>query len=117
MKDFPAIAAALKSGMDKLGEGAPGTMGTFGGLMAETAGKDGTALDVKTKELIALAIAVSLRCDGCIAHHAHAVLEQKASREELLDTLGVAIMMGGGPSVVYGIEALEAYDQFVEAAG
>ena len=116
MKDFPAIAEDLHKGMEALAAGTPGTMTAFSALMAETAGKEGTTLSIKTKELIALAIAISLRCDGCIAHHAHSVLEQGTSREELIETIGVAILMGGGPSVVYGVEALQAYDQFVSKA-
>jgi len=70
------------------------------------------ALDSKTKELIALAIGVSARCDGCIAFHAKAAHQRGASREEVLETIGMAIYMGGGPSMVYGAQALEAFDQF-----
>ena len=70
------------------------------------------ALDTKTKELIALAIAVATRCDGCIAFHAEAAVKQGASREEVLETMGMAIYMGAGPSVMYAAQALEAFDQF-----
>ncbi len=70
------------------------------------------ALDTKTKELLSLGIGVATRCDPCIAFHAEAALKQGASREEILETIGIAIYMGAGPSVMYGAKALEAFDQF-----
>ena len=73
------------------------------------------ALDAKTKELIALAISVAVRCDDCIAFHTKAAVEQGATREEVLETLGMAIYMGAGPSVMYASHALGAFTQF-EAA-
>lgn len=72
------------------------------------------ALDVKTKELIALAIGVSIRCDDCIAFHAKAAVEQGASSAEIFETLGMAIYMGAGPSVMYATHAIDAYKQFAE---
>ena len=72
------------------------------------------ALDVKTKELIALAIGVSIRCDDCIAFHAKAAVEQGASSSEIFETLGMAIYMGAGPSVMYATHAIDAYKQFAE---
>lgn len=74
------------------------------------------ALSKKTKELLALGMAISLRCDGCIAFHVHDALGAGATREEVVETIGVAILMGGGPAVMYGCEAYEALDEF-EAAG
>ncbi len=73
------------------------------------------ALDTKTKELIALAIGITARCDGCVAFHAGAAVRHGANREEVLETIGMAIYMGGGPSLVYGARALEAYEPFAEA--
>ena len=70
------------------------------------------ALSTKTKELIALGISVATRCDGCIAFHAEAAVRQGASREEIMETMGMAIYMGAGPSVMYAAQALEAFDQF-----
>ena len=70
------------------------------------------ALSKCTKELIALAIAITVRCDGCIACHVHDALEAGATKEEIVEAVGVAIMMGGGPSVVYGSAALDALNQF-----
>ncbi len=109
-KDFPAIYEHLNEMIGRLGEAAPGTMAGFGQLheSSATAG----ALDAKTKELIALAIGIAVHCDGCISYHTHDALEAGASREEIVEVIGVAVMMGGGPSVVYGCQALEAVDQF-----
>lgn len=74
------------------------------------------ALDTKTKQLIALGISISSRCEGCIAYHVHDAIQAGATRGEILDVLGVSIMMGGGPAVVYACEALEALNQFVVSA-
>ena len=74
------------------------------------------ALDTKTKEPIALAISVAVLCDDCIAHHNYDALEAGATREEIADAFGVAILMGGGTSVVYATHAIEAVDQFLERA-
>jgi len=74
------------------------------------------ALDSKTKELIALAIGITARCDGCLAYHAKAAAKFGASREEIVETIGVAVYMGGGPSMIYGAEALAAFDAFAEEA-
>jgi AhpD family alkylhydroperoxidase len=74
------------------------------------------ALDSKTKELIALAIGITARCDGCLAYHVKAAIRCGASRQEILETIGVAVYMGGGPSIIYGAEALAAYDAFCAKA-
>ena len=72
------------------------------------------ALDTKTKELIALAISITARCDDCIAHHTHDALEAGASREEIADAIGVAVLMGGGPGMIYATHAIEALNQFLD---
>ena len=65
---------------------------------------------------MALAIAIAIRCEGCIAYHVHDAIAAGATREEIAETIGVAVMMGGGPAAVYGAEALEAAGQFGAAA-
>ena len=70
------------------------------------------ALDVKTKELIALAIAVSKECGGCIAAHAHAAVQHGASPEEAAEAIGVTFLMNGGPATVYGPRAFAAFREF-----
>ena len=109
-KNYPQHYEKLVEMMGRLGAEAPEVMGGFSELHT-AAGADG-ALPVRIKELIALAIAVVVRCDGCIAYHVHDALEAGATRAEILDAIGMAILMGGGPAVVYGVEALEALDQF-----
>jgi len=115
MTDFVQVGQELASGMADLAKAEPQTMSAFKSLMAATAGQDGE-LSVKFKELIALAIAITVRCDGCIAHHVKLVVDAGATRREVVETIGVAQLMGGGPSTVYGVEALRAYDQFTKAA-
>ena len=112
-KDYPQIARDLSEEIGVLSKGIPDTMRAFSSL-ARTATQDGV-LDTKAKELIAIAIAIALRCDGCIAFHVKAARRASCTREELLETIGMAIYMGGGPSMVYGAEALSAYDEFAVA--
>ncbi len=114
-KDYPQIANDLSQEIATLRAGAPATMKAFSAL-ARAATESGS-LDVKTKELIACAIAIALRCDGCIAFHVKAARRGGATREDLLETIGMAIYMGGGPSMVYGAEALSAFDEFAAIGG
>ena len=74
------------------------------------------ALDTKTKELIALAIAVSKECDGCIAAHAHAAVQQGASLQEAAEAIGVTFLMNGGPATVYGARAYDAFQEYHQRA-
>ncbi len=71
-------------------------------------------LDVKTKELIALSIGVSTRCVDCIGFHVQAAAKAGATREDVAEAVGVAMMMGGGPAYMYGVKAIEAYDQLTK---
>lgn len=70
------------------------------------------ALDAKTKELIAVAIAVSKECDGCIAAHAHAAVMHGAAPAEAAEAIGVTFLMNGGPATVYGARAFDAFNEF-----
>ncbi|MEK4032840.1 carboxymuconolactone decarboxylase family protein [Methylocystis sp. IM3] len=108
--DWPELAKALSADLRNLRLGAPDVMKAFG-AMATSAGAAG-ALDAKTKELIALAVSVAVRCDDCIAFHAKAAAGRGATREEVMETLGMAIYMGAGPSVMYASHALAAFAQF-----
>ncbi|TVR99623.1 MAG: carboxymuconolactone decarboxylase family protein [Rhodospirillales bacterium] len=109
-KDYQQIVRDLTGVMRDMHKGIPGTMQGFAKL-ADTA-KAAGALDAKTKELMAVAISIALRCDGCIGFHVRGAVKLGATRAEMLDTIAVAIMMNGGPGTVYGAYALEAYDQF-----
>lgn len=92
----------------------PGVYEGFGRMHA-AAFADGE-VDRKTKELIALAIAVAVRCDGCIAAHAKAAAREKATEKEVAETIGIAISMSGGPGTVYGPRAMAAYRSFTAPA-
>src|ERR1700693_4442084 len=93
-KGWPELTRELAAQLRNLRGGAPEVMKAFSSVaQAALAPK---ALDCKTEELIALGIAVAVRCDDCIAFHVKAAFEQGASREELLETLGMGIYMGAG---------------------
>jgi AhpD family alkylhydroperoxidase len=109
-KNWPQIATDLSGALKELRGGAPDVMRAFSGLAR--AALEARALDTKTKELLALGIAVAVRCDACIAFHAEAALKQGATRDEVMETMGLAIYMGAGPSVMYAAQAVEAYDQY-----
>jgi AhpD family alkylhydroperoxidase len=83
--------------------------------LVQAASTDG-ALSHKQKELIALAISIAIRCEGCIVFHSRACVRLGVTRAELLEALGVAVEMGGGPSVVYGAQALSCFDQMAHGA-
>ena len=106
MNNWPENVKELSVQLRNLRGGAPDLMKAFAGMAQAAAVAN--ALEAKTKELIALGIAVAVRCDDCIAFHAKAAVEQGASKEEVLETLGMAIYMGAGPSVMYASHALEA---------
>ena len=78
----------------------------------QAAAEDG-ALSKKYKELMALAIGITTRCEGCIACHVQDAIQAGASHEELVETIGVAILMGGGPAVVYGDKAYKAMQEMM----
>lgn len=109
-KDWPAMATELSGAIKEVRLGTPEVMKAFS-AMAKAA-TDAGALDSRTKELIALAIAVAIRCDGCVAFHAQAAVKHGATREEVMETMGMALYMGAGPSLMYAAQAVEAYDQF-----
>jgi len=95
-----------------LAKATPKVFGAYGQLV-QSVMKSG-ALDDKTKELMAVAISVSVRCEDCIMYHTRAAIKLGASEAEYVESLGVAIELGGGPSVVYGAKALEAYKSFTK---
>ncbi|MCX6071304.1 MAG: carboxymuconolactone decarboxylase family protein [Chloroflexi bacterium] len=100
----------LEERLAQLGRELPGPMSGFARLHKK-ATEDG-ALSSKTKELMAVAISIAVHCEGCVAYHVHAAMAAGATRPELLETIGVAILMGGGPASVYAAHTLDAMDQF-----
>ena len=103
----------LEERLTQLGRELPGPMTGFARLRKKTV-EDGV-LNAKTEELMALAVSVAVRCEGCIAYHVHDAVKAGATRQELLETIGVAIMMGGGPASMYAAHALDAIEQFMAA--
>ena len=112
---YPERLQSFDKNSRSLASAQPDVMKAFWGV--HKAATATAALDTKTKELIALAIGVATRCDDCIAHHTYDALQAGATREEIADALGVAVLMGGGTSVVYATHAIEALDQFSEQSG
>jgi AhpD family alkylhydroperoxidase len=113
LNNYPENNERLRTAMGQLGVDSPDVMAGF--VTLHKAATQEGKLSGKFKELIALAIAITVRCNGCIAFHVHDAMEAGASKEEIVETVGVAILMGGGPSLVYGIEALEAVKQFSDS--
>ena len=109
-KNYVDITRNISANLKKLRNDIPDTMKGFAAL-AQAAIRDG-ALDKKTKELIALALGVAAHCDGCIGFHAEALVKLAATREEVEEALGMAVYMGGGPSLMYAADAIAAYEQF-----
>ncbi|MBI5447867.1 MAG: carboxymuconolactone decarboxylase family protein [Gammaproteobacteria bacterium] len=109
-KQYKNITQDISTSLAKLRKELPDVMNGFSAL-AQAATKEG-ALDKKTKELIALALGVAAHCDGCIGFHSQALVKLGASRAELLETLGMAVYMGGGPSLMYAADALNAFEEF-----
>ena len=70
-------------------------------------------LDSATKELVAIAIAITRECDGCIVSHTRSAVRAGVTRKGLAEASGVAISMNGGPGTVWGPRALRAYDEAV----
>jgi AhpD family alkylhydroperoxidase len=112
-KEYKEVTKDINHYLAKLREECPELMAGFGAL-SKAATKDG-ALDKKTKELMALALGVASHCDGCIGFHSSALVRLGCTREELVETLGMAIYMGGGPSLMYAAEALKAFEEFSAA--
>lgn len=114
-RNFAEAANDVVTGAALLEDCLPETMQAFAALGRSTyrAG----ALSPKIKELVALAIGVTVRCDGCVSYHARRALKRGATREEVAEVLGVAVHMGGGPSMVYAAEAMRAFDAFAAGDG
>ena len=113
-KNYVEITRNISTNLKKLRGDIPDTMKGFAAL-AQAATRDG-ALDKKTKELMALALGVAGHCDGCIGFHTEALVKLGVTRQEIEETLGMAVYMGGGPSLMYAADAIAAYEQFEQQA-
>lgn len=113
--DWNTYRGQLTAGVGEMAELSPDTVKGYSQL--GQAGGRTAHLDGKTRELIALAAAVSLRCDGCIAMHTSAARKFGVTKEELAEALGVAVSIGAGAALVYSTRALDAFDAAAEAQG
>lgn len=109
-KSFQGITQDISQTLAQYHKEMPEVMTAFGAL-SKAVTKEG-ALDKKTKELMALALGIAGHCDACIGFHTKALVKLGATREELLETLNMAVYMGGGPSLMYAMEALQAFEEF-----
>ncbi len=89
---------------------------TAGFATLSKAVKESGPLSFKEKEYVALAIAISQRCEPCINFHIEALMKAGATREELGDVLAMSIQMGGGPAVMYAAHALACWDELANPA-
>lgn len=108
MMDWQKYRNELGGRLGDLGKLSPDTMKGYG--LIANAGDTSGSLDMKTRELIAIAVAVTTRCDGCIAIHAKEAIKHGATKQEIADALGVAISLNAGAALVYSARALDAVD-------
>lgn len=108
--DWHTFMAETEANLATFSKEVPQTVKGFG-QMGQAAKTEG-ALSEKTKEFMALGIAIATRCDSCIGFHVRALVRLKTTREELCEGLAMATYMGGGPSYAFSAKALAAYDAF-----
>lgn len=109
MLNWKAYREALTRRLGEFGKLSPDTMAGYRTLAQ--AGSQTGHLDAKTRELIALAVGVTTRCDGCLAIHSKAAAKAGASREEIAEALSVAVALNAGAALVYSARALDALDE------
>ena len=107
MMDWNAYLGELLNTIGKLGQLSPDTVRGYRTL--SDAGQKTNHLDEKTRQLIALAVAVTTRCDGCITVHTSAATKAGASKEEIAEALGVAVALNAGAALVYSARVMDAY--------
>lgn len=109
-KNFNDITSSISNSLAGFSKDSSDFMQGFR-AMSQAATKAGS-LDEKTKELIALGIGIAKQCDGCIGFHTKKLIKLGVTKEEFVETLNVAVYMGGGPSLMYAADAMLAYQQF-----
>lgn len=107
MLDWNEYLQELVTRIGEIGQTSPDIMRGYRTL--SDAGQKTGKLDAKTRELIALAVAVTLRCDGCITTHTSAAIKNGAAKEEIVEALGVAISVNAGAALVYSSRVLDAF--------
>ena len=109
--NYVEMHKTLEDHLAQLGSEIPGPMTGFARLHKKAV-EEGV-LSSKVKEMMALAISIVVGCEGCIAYHVHDAVAAGATRQELLETIGVGILMGGGPGSIYAAHAMDAIEQFL----
>ena len=115
MLDWNEYRKQLAVGVKEIGQLSPDTIKGY--IELSSAGQKKNLLGAKTRELIALAVAVTARCDGCITVHTEAAIKHGATNEEIAEALGVATAVNAGAALVYSARVMDAFkDQFVRYA-
>lgn len=110
--DYKKLTSDVSSNLNSLRQDLSPVMKAFGEL-SKAASAPG-ALDEKTKEFVALGIAIAARCDACIGFHVRTLIRLGARKAEIEEVLGMAVYMGGGPALMYAANAMAAYEQFTQ---
>ena len=113
MLDWNDYRKQLAAGVKEIGQLSPDTIKGY--MTLSGAGQKADLLGAKVRELIALAVAVTLRCDGCIAVHTEAAIRRGASKEEIAEALGVAMTVNAGATLVYSTRVMDAFKQYPHA--
>jgi AhpD family alkylhydroperoxidase len=112
MAHYHEVMDEVRAPYQELQEAIPGVASGYAEMHRAAMGEG--ELSAKVKELIALAIAVTRECDGCIAAHARAAARRGATAAEVAEMIGVAILLNGGPGTVWGPRALTAFHEFAD---
>ena len=110
MLDWNAYRKQLAAGVKEVGQLSPGTVKGY--VELGSAGQKADLLGPKIRELIALAVAVTTRCDGCITVHTEAAIRHGATKEEIAEALGVAVALNAGSALVYSTRVMDAYNAY-----
>jgi AhpD family alkylhydroperoxidase len=108
MLDWNAYREQINAAIKEMSAANPDIVKAYAGF--QHANAKSTRIDAKVRELIALAVAVTLRCDGCINAHTDAAIKAGATKEEIVDALGVAILVNAGAALVYSARTIDAFD-------
>ena len=114
MLDWNGYRKQLAVGVKEVGQLSPDTLKGYMALSA--AGQKTDLLGAKIRELIALAVAVTSRCDGCITVHTEVAIKQGATKEEIAEALGVAIAVYAGAALVYSARVMDAFKEYPRVA-
>jgi AhpD family alkylhydroperoxidase len=113
MLDWNDYRKQLAAGVKEIGQLSPDTIKGY--MALSSAGQKTDLLGAKVRELIALAVAVTLRCDGCITVHTEAAIKRGATREEIAEALGVATTVNAGAPLVYSARVMDAFNEYPSA--